>query len=120
VSILEVFFNRTGCCSVSILMTEYCLIVFLNGLDIGDSGYHTLQICLTHAVTSYGAFWKIVIKNNLHTIEELKQEVLVAVISISKDILPAVVWNLKCLLQMVMDTDASNIEKVYLCNCYCN
>jgi hypothetical protein len=32
------------------------LIVFVNGLDIGCSGYHTLQNYLTHAVTSYGAF----------------------------------------------------------------
>jgi hypothetical protein len=54
---LEIFFfqqNRTV--TVNILMTEYYLIVFLNGSDIGSSGYHTFQIYLTHAVTSYGAF----------------------------------------------------------------
>jgi hypothetical protein len=61
----NILFKRTGLgntlgmqCwmdSMSILTTEYCLIVFLNGLDMDSPGHHTHQI-LTNTSISYGAF----------------------------------------------------------------
>jgi hypothetical protein len=51
---MAVSFNRTGLgytlqmqywmCSIKILMTECCLIVFLNSSDVGGNSHHTLQI----------------------------------------------------------------------------
>jgi hypothetical protein len=59
------FFKKTGhghtlqmqgwMYSMRILTKEFCLIVNLNGLDMGGPGHHVLQI-LTHATISYGAF----------------------------------------------------------------
>jgi hypothetical protein len=53
-------------CSVSILMIESCVIVFLNGSDMGGHGRNTVQI-LTHAIIFYGAFWKIQFTKTIRT-----------------------------------------------------
>jgi hypothetical protein len=77
VSIWEnIFFKKTGLghalqmqcwmCSMSILTTEFCLIIFLNHLDMGGPAHHTLQI-LTHVTISYGAFWKLQFTKTVHT-----------------------------------------------------
>lgn len=45
-------------CSMRILMTECCSIIFLNGLDMDVPSHHTLLI-LTHVINSLGTFWMI-------------------------------------------------------------
>jgi hypothetical protein len=63
-------------------------------------------------------------KTNLHTIKELQQEILAAVISISEETLAAlisfseetlaaVVRNFQHWLQMVLDTNGAYIENVF-------
>jgi hypothetical protein len=54
-----------------------------------------------------------VYKNNPHTIEELQQEISAAVISVSEEILAAVVQNFRRRLQMVFGADGAHIEDVF-------
>jgi adenine deaminase len=54
-----------------------------------------------------------VYKINQHTIKELQQEILAAVISVSKETLAAVVRNYRRRLQTVLDADGAYIENVF-------
>jgi hypothetical protein len=51
-------------------------------------------------------------KKTPHTIEELQQEISAAVISVSEEILTAVMRNFRRRLQMVLDADGAHIENV--------
>jgi hypothetical protein len=57
-----------------------------------------------------------VYKNNPHTIKELQQEISAAVISVSEEILVAVLRNFRRRLQMVLDTDGAHTE-MFLRDC---
>jgi hypothetical protein len=74
-----------------ILMTQFCLTVFLNDSDMGGPCHHILQV-LTHGdLFLWGSLKDIVYKNNEHALEELEQEILVAVISVSEQIPASIV-----------------------------
>jgi hypothetical protein len=61
----------------------------------------------------WGFLRDTVYKNGPHTIEELKQEILAAVIRVSEETLAAVVGNFQHWLQMVMDANGTHIENVF-------
>jgi hypothetical protein len=53
------------------------------------------------------------LQNNPHTIEELRQEISAAVISVSEETLATVVRNFRRRLRMVLDADGAHIENVF-------
>jgi hypothetical protein len=91
---INVFFYRTGLChtlwiqcwmcSVSILTGECCLFIFLNSLDMGGPGHHTLLAGFNPWNDFLWGFLKdTACKTNPHRFRELKQEILTAMISIT-------------------------------------
>jgi hypothetical protein len=78
------------------------------------SCHHPFQI-LIHATILYGDFLKVTLcRNNLHTIQELKQYTLAAMISIIEETLAQIVKNFQHHLQMVMDTNGAHIENPFI------
>jgi hypothetical protein len=59
-------------------------------------------------------FLKDSLQKNLHSTEELKQEISAAVIGVSEETLVALVRNVRCQLQMVMDADGAYTENVFM------
>jgi hypothetical protein len=53
-------------------------------------------------------------RNNLHTIKELKKDILAAMISIIEETLAQIVQTFQHHLQMVMDTSGAHIENPFM------
>jgi hypothetical protein len=77
---------------MNILMTKCCLIVFLNDSDRGGPGhlYSPYNPC-DYFLRSF--LKDTVYRNNLQTLEDLKQKILVAVSGISEEIITGVLQN---------------------------